>query len=93
MFRVQDPILIPSLNTSSSTHLLEAVLVPGIIIARIVTGKIGSMNLEQRETNLFAKEQRGQIHPHSDSNSSLLRSDFSSRGQVHKTYIANPELP
>lgn len=63
------PILIPSPDTSGLTHLLEAVLIPGIIIARIVTGKVGGMNLEQKRDCLQrdseAKPQRGPIPTYS----------------------------
>lgn len=37
------------LVTSSSTHLLEAVLVPSIIITRIVTGEVSGVDLEETE--------------------------------------------
>lgn len=80
------PILTPFSDTSGSTHLLEAVLVPGIIIARIVTRKISGMNLEQREPSLSAKGQRGQARPHSDLNSSLFHSHFSSRAEGHNLH-------
>lgn len=63
---------------SGPTHLLEAVLVPGIVIARIVTGEVGGMNLEQRETSLSAKGKRSQARPTSDPSSSLFRPHFSS---------------
>lgn len=45
------------------------------------------------EKSLSAKGQRGQARPHSDPNSSLFHSHFSSRAQDRKAYIANPELP
>lgn len=37
------------LGTFSSTHLLEAVLVPGIIITGVVTGKVRGVDLEPTE--------------------------------------------
>lgn len=37
------------LDPSSPTHLLEAVLVPGIIITGVVTGKVSGVDLDQRK--------------------------------------------
>lgn len=74
---------------SSGTHLLEAVLVPGIIIARIITGKVGGMNLEQKETSPSAKGQAGKVRP----NSSLFHSVFSSRAQGHRLTLRTPNSP
>lgn len=76
-------------NTLSNfTYLLEAVLVPGIIIARIVTRKVGGMNLQQREWSL--RKGREGKPAHLRPYSSFI---FSSRAQGHRLTLRTPNSP
>lgn len=75
------------LVTSSSTHLLEAVLVPSIIITRIVTGEVSGVDLEETEeiSSLHGSEAGTQTGP-------PLPCPASFSSVQTRAYIANPKL-